>query len=324
MKDNLDFPQGRGAASSPVRAPGYTGAAKRPAAPPATASGRRIWKAPTSRTRWYWLAGSGVFFILILVWYIQARQTQQFPGPFNDPFRLFGIFAFILVFGTAAYTLRRRFARGLPGKVQNWLWMHTWVGITTILVALLHEDFIRITHDYCSNLSCLTETYWGTGALLALFLLVLSGVIGRLLDRWQTNVIAAEASSNGIGIMRALEDRILELEYTVERLCAGKSEPFKQFCLRLLASSVSQMPSRDPSLLPSIAQGERTDFQQAFATLEQRASLLQSLHRQQHATRIIRFWRGLHMVLATLSLLVITYHGIMELLVNVLHVLPAV
>jgi hypothetical protein len=273
----------------------------------------RIWKAPTSKARWLWLVGCVVFYAAILAWYLHAIKTQQFPGPDSDPLRLFGIMALVLALATAGYSLRRRFMRGLPGKVQDWLWMHTWIGITTILLALLHENFTFVTHDFCQP-GCLTDSYWGASALLALIVLVLSGIVGRLLDRWQTHVIARDASANGVGIVRALEERILELEYTIERLCAGKSEPFKQYCLQALGQHA---PAQPPSLIAS----EHTDFQRASETLELHANLTRSLRRQQRARLILRTWRSLHMVLATVALIVILYHGIMELLSNVFHII---
>jgi cytochrome b561 len=219
----------------------------------------------------------------------------------------------VLVLATAGYTLRRRFMRGLPGKVQDWLWMHTWVGITTILLVLLHENFTYTTPATCQP-GCLTDSYWAASALYALILLVLSGIVGRLLDRWQTHVIARDASANGVGIVRALEEHILELEYTVERLCAGKSEPFKQYCLQALDRGA---PAQPPALPPA----EHADFQRASETLEQHASLVRSLHRQRRARLILRTWRTLHMILATLAVIVILYHGTMELLTNVFHIL---
>jgi hypothetical protein len=276
---------------------------------------RRIWNAPTSKSRWLWLAAALALYIGIFVWYNYAVRTQQFPGPINDPFRLFGIIATVMVLSTAAYSLRRRFARGLPGKVQGWLWMHTWVGIATILIAFMHENYIFITHEYCQNLGCLTDTYWAGSALFSLIVLVMSGIVGRLLDVWQAHTIARDASTNGIGIMRALEERILELEYTIERLCAGKSEPFKQYCLQAMNIRASA------KALPALAQGERADFERAYETLTQRTQLQQSLQRQVQARRVIRAWRSAHMVIAWSALLIILYHSVMELLTNVLHVI---
>lgn len=276
----------------------------------------RIWRVPTTRARWLWLAFALVLNGLIFAWYYYAMKTQQFPAPINDPFRLFGILATVLVLSTAAYSLRRRFARGLPGKVQDWLWMHIWIGISTILIAMLHENFAYLTHDYCQNLSCLSDTYYAPLALFSLIFLVISGITGRLLDVWQTRVIAREASSNGVGIARALDERILELEYTVERLCAGKSEPFKQYCMQAIENSGALS-----SQVPSLSHTEHADFKRAYETLTQRASLLQSLQRQKRARLIIDVWRRVHIVLASLALLVILYHSVMELLTNVFNVI---
>ncbi len=277
---------------------------------------RRVWKAPTTKAWWIWLAASLLLYGSVYALYLVAIETQPFPGPFNDPLRSFGILAFILVLASATYSLRRRFARGLPGMARNWLWMHTWIGISAVMIALLHENYTHILHDYCQNASCFTQSYWGTSALLALIFLVLSGVFGRLLDTWQAHVIARDASMNGVGIARALDERILELEYTVERLSAGKSEQFKAFCLQALEGS-SSIPSRMPTLEP----GEQADFQRAYETLIARTSLAQSLQKQKHARLIISAWRPVHITLACLALLIILFHGIMELLANVLHII---
>ena len=148
------------------------------------------------------------------------------------------------------------------------------------------------------------------------FFLVLSGIAGRLLDYWQARVIARDASTNGIGIARALEEHILELEYTVERLSAGKSEQFKAFCLQAL-EAVDGLSGK----MPILESGEQADFQQAYETLTTRAKLKQSLQKQKRARSIISSWRSVHIVLACVALLIILFHGTMELLTNVLHVI---
>lgn len=276
---------------------------------------RRIWRAPASKAWWLWLAFCALLYGVIFAIYLYALKTQAFPGPFNDPLRSFGIVAFLLVLATASYSLRRRFARNLPGKAQNWLWMHTWLGITAILVALLHENFTHILRDYCANASCLTNAYGGTSALIALFVLVLSGIAGRALDTWQAHHIALDAGANGVGIVSALEERLLELEYTIERLSAGKSEAFQGYCMQAITRPAS------PQSPPALDRREHEDFQRALATLGTYASLTQSLQRQQHARRIFRAWRIIHTILASLALLIILMHSIMELLVNIFHII---
>ncbi|GCE18877.1 hypothetical protein [Dictyobacter kobayashii] len=277
---------------------------------------RRLWKSPSSQARWFWFVISGLLYAALLAWYYYAFKTQDDPEPFADPLRLFGIIAYVLVLITASYSLRRRFMRGLPGKVQNWLWMHTWLGIITILIAFLHENYARITHDYCRNLSCLTETYWATGALFALIFLVISGISGRLLDVWQTRVIAREASSNGVGIERSIEEQLRKLNYTVGRYSAGKSDEFKRACAEALESQGRTIyPDTD------LAIHERADWQRVQPTLLEHARLERSLNRQKRARRVIQAWRTLHIFLACLALIIISYHSIMELLTNVLHII---
>jgi len=275
----------------------------------------RLWKVPASMAWWLWLAASVLLYAGIFIVYEQAIRTQQYPGPFYDPLRLFGIIAFGLVLFTAAYSLRRRFMRGLPGKAQDWLWMHTWLGITTILIALMHSNYIHILNNFCQNLSCFTEEGAGFSALVSLGVLVITGVAGRLLDIWQARTIAHDASSNGVGIIQALEERILELEYGVERLCAGKSEPFKHYCMRAI-----DHPRALSGRLPQLQPREQADFRCACETLARRAALVRSLRRQQRARLIIRAWRTAHMYIASAALLIIAYHSILELLAYVLNI----
>lgn len=270
-------------------------------------SARRIWKTPGSKLNWFFLLSSlGILGCVYLVY--RAASATQTPYPGIDPFREFGIVAFVLVLLVAAYTLRRRFLRRLPGKVQNWLWLHVWFGIVSLLIAFLHENFLNITHDFSFMSDRFTEAAFGTTALYALLLLVLTGVIGRLLDIWQARVIATEADTNGAGITRSVEERLHELTLTVERLSAGKSSHFKHYCAQILhGDSLLSQP------LPMLTPQEAGDFQRALSALDEHALLARSLRRQQRARLIIRAWRFLHIPLACAALVVITYHSVFEL-----------
>src|SRR5258708_13783550 len=90
---------------------------------------QRIWKAPLSKAIWIWLIASVFLYVGVYAWYLQGLKTDHYPGPYDDPFRLFGIISFGCVLVVASYSLRRRFMRRLPGKVQDWLWLHVWLGI---------------------------------------------------------------------------------------------------------------------------------------------------------------------------------------------------
>ncbi len=273
---------------------------------------RRIWKTPLTRVAWFWLILSIVLYAGVYLWYLVGLKTVPYPGPLNDPFRLFGIIAFGLVLLVASYSLRRRFVRVLPGSVQSWLWLHTWFGICAILIALLHENYLYILDLNASSfrLSMFTEGDAGTSALYSLILLVVSGIVGRLLDTWLARVIATEASSNGVGIIQAVEARIHELDLLLERLCAGKSTVFKQYFLQA-----------NKDTLPQVMPQEQGDFQQAYEVLTKRTVLHRSLTRQRAARRIIQWWRYVHIVLACCALGVIGFHSVLELAKMVLQFL---
>ena len=270
---------------------------------------RRIWKIPRSKAKWYWLLISLVLYAGIYAWYLYALKTQRYPGPLNDPLRLFGIIAFVLVLGVATYPLRRRFMRSrLPGKVQDWLWLHTWFGMISLLIALLHENYANVLHDFYITRTFLTEEDAGMSALYALLLLVITGIVGRLLDVWHAHAIAAEANSNGVGIPQAVEERLLELELTVERLCAGKSAAFKQYCSQALSTNGLLTGSQ-----PLLASNERADFRRVYDVLTLRARLLRSLQRQRRSRQIMQAWRYVHIPLAYVALAIMCFHSIAEL-----------
>jgi hypothetical protein len=274
---------------------------------------RRIWKTPRSKVWGIWLAVAIGLSTAIVYYWIHERGFDYKPG--LGPLPRFGILAFFLFMIPFTYTLRRRFMRFLPGKAQDWLWMHTWLGLVVLLTALLHSNFYYTLHDYCYSIPCLAPLYGGPIALYALILLVGAGLVGRLLDFWQTRVIAQDANSNGVGIVQALEERILELEYMVERLYAGKTEQFQQYCRHALAQN-----SAFSGAFPTLSPVEQADFQRASETLATRSRLQQSLHRQNRARLILRRWRTVHIICACLAVAGIALHlGLLALKVLSTH-----
>ncbi len=176
----------------------------------------------------------------------------------------------------------------------------------------------------------------GVASFYALMLLVATGIIGRLLDKWQAQTIAKDAATNGTGIVRALTERILEVEYAVERLSAGKSEPFKHYCIQAIDSGsevgsspvntfVKMMRLKEPPLppFPVLMREEQVDFQRAHEALTDHSHLVQSLRKQQRARLVMRTWHYIHITIAILTMLIIVYHVSMEVLSHVLNVIPA-
>ena len=269
---------------------------------------KRVWKTPTSKATWLWLAFAILLYGGIYAWYLFALKHQPHVGPDTDPLRIFGIVAYVLVLLVTAYTLRRRFVRQLPGKVQNWLWLHTWLGIASILIALLHENYSNILHDYDFSLAAFSGANYGMAALFLLIALVLSGIFGRLLDGWQAHIISSEANRNGIGIARSIKDRLLELELSIERIAAGKSAPFKQYSASLLKKQYANSTN-----IPVVPTHERKEIQHVYDLHRSYHQLRASLRRQRRAQTIIAVWRYIHIPLACLAVVVISYHGLSEL-----------
>ena len=262
---------------------------------------RRLWRVPHSNVWWISLLVALLLYGLIFAYFVKTGGFADKPGTGSLP-RL-GIIAFFLLPIPLAYTLRRRFFRTLPGKAQDWLWVHTWTGITILLTIMLHANFYYVLRGYCYSSACLTSFYGGPIALDGLFLLIASGIIGRVLDWRLARKIANDASSNGVGIVEALHERLRELEYTVERLFAGKSEAFKYYCRQALHQDIrSSLP------YPQLPPREQSDFQRAGLVLATRAHLLQSLQQQQQARFLMRRWRTVHRTLACVALGAIGLH----------------
>lgn len=262
---------------------------------------RRLWRVPRSRVWWLSLLAAMLLYGLLLFYFVKTGGFNDEPG--TGTLSRFGIIAFFLLPVPLAYTLRRRFFRSLPGKAQDWLWVHNWTGIVILLTIMLHANFYYVLRGYCYSRACLSAYYGGPIALDGLFLLVISGIIGRLLDWRLARTIVQEASSNGVGIVEALQERLRMLEYTIEWLFAGKSGQFKQYCRAALTQDGSSI-----LLYPSLPPWEQADFQRAIEALAERSRLQQSLQRQQQARWLMRRWRAVHRTLACVALCAIGLH----------------
>lgn len=292
--------------------------AKPPSSPSSrTASTKRMWHTPTSKAAIFWFLFAFLYCALFYALYGILLKAPILTGPWFDRVFRVGVMSYIMILAVSAYSLRTRFLHNMPWKAQNWVWMHLWLGIAAVFLALLHAGFGFVTHwDCTAQQNCITAHFWGMPSLYALIFIALSGALGRLLDLWQTRVIAQDASTNGIGIAKAIKERVTELEYIIERLSAGKSAPFKAYCASA-TKNIGQLPTN----LPTVPPQEQSDLQQAHLALKDHARLAASLKKQLFARRIFRVWRYIHMSLVPLALLIITYHAIAELLVNVMHVM---
>jgi len=103
----------------------------------------------------------------------------------------------------------------------------------------MHENYLNILHDLRFTQTRFTEGQAGTSALYALLLLVLTGIIRTPSRCLQARTIAKEANINGAGIVQVVEERLHELEQTIETSECRKSPSFKMYCSEALRSNTS-------------------------------------------------------------------------------------
>jgi hypothetical protein len=265
---------------------------------------RRLWKVSMSKGWWIWLVLSIMLYGATQLWFLQRMRGVSPGQPVGTgPMSIFGWISLALMVLATAYTLRRRYIRGLPGHAQNWLWMHLTIGTIAALVAMLHANYDHVLSNINLSMSSLLAGDAGPLAGYALYALVSSGLIGRLLDHWSARVMTREANTNGIGIPEAVEQHLEELEARIERLAAGKSADFSLYC-QVAIGNIASLAKLQPSLAPT----EMADFGQVGELLKERALLLASLHRQQRAKAFMRWWRKIHIVLAILTVLIVCLH----------------
>src|SRR5450759_6017733 len=75
---------------------------------------RRIWKTPGSKLNGLFLALSLVTLGWVYLLYRSAIATQLYPGPYNAPFRQFGIVSFVLVLLVGQLAIEYPLTRAAP------------------------------------------------------------------------------------------------------------------------------------------------------------------------------------------------------------------
>src|SRR5260221_3967344 len=107
---------------------------------------KRIWKTPGSKMNWLFLALSMTTLGSVYLLYRTAIATQPYPGPYNAPFRQFGIVSFVLVLAVGGHTFRRRFLRSFAGEEPRLVLPHVLFGAISGLISIMHQKFPNINH----------------------------------------------------------------------------------------------------------------------------------------------------------------------------------
>src|SRR3972149_11410178 len=62
------------------------------------------------------------------------------PGIEKGTVYLLGIVAVLLILFVMTYSLRKRLVKGIPGRLDYWLWAHIYLGISALFIIALHAE----------------------------------------------------------------------------------------------------------------------------------------------------------------------------------------
>ncbi len=229
----------------------------------------------------------------IFFWTIY-RWGPSLPGPGIETIivYLLGMIAVLLIIFVLTYSVRKRMARGIPGRLDNWLLAHIYLGLLALFIIALHAEF-RFGWDY------------NTLALLLLALVIITGVVGRYLYARVPASIAADQGEilrQVNGVTKAIND-----------LLEGKSRAFQKIIGSELKAPSPLSPKPDywgelrtkGEILP---EEEKRDFQEAIDLLEQKSSLEKRSISQLRYGLFFQSWLAVHLLVTAGLIIVIPLH----------------
>ena len=214
------------------------------------------------------------------------------PGVEKGTVYLLGIVAVLLILFVMTYSLRKRVVKGVPGRLDNWLWAHIYLGILALFIIALHAEF-RFGWDY------------NTAAVIFLALVIITGVVGRYFFTRFPSSIASEQE-------KAIS-QLDEVKKSINELMAGSSRPFQKIIGSELNTPSPLSPTQEywEELLGKgaiLQEEEKEDFRKAVLLLEQKAKLDAQSVSQLKYKPLFRGWLVAHLVVTGGLIVLIPLH----------------
>lgn len=289
----------------------------------------------TSQKRYPWLIsllttlGIIILALVTLLIYTRISNDRSPDGTAGLAYAITGLF--FMGLATAGYTLSRRSRKRTVGALNTALNWHISFGIIAL--------FMLFLHSFGSF-----ELVSGTYALFGLVALVISGVIGRILDRFVPRLIAREVN---IALTEQGDDRIESVTRTLQDITTYHKEQVHSFksqsgllvAEKDMQAATAHLVSRDGTALPtswdlayiSLAETPQeierdaehyrfvpdrksplSDPSALIPGLQEHIAELhtvqQALQRERLYRAIIRYWRVLHVCLALLTIGLTLWH----------------
>lgn len=265
------------------------------------------------------------------VWYNQ-------PGNDTAPDSLVGLSyatlgTVFLVLAAVLYGVRRRLRRRAIGQLHASLNWHMFFAIIGLALLLMHSfgQFKQIS---------------GTYALFGMIALTVSGLVGRVLDRFMPRLIAGEVAKV---LTVQGEDRVVTISQKLQAIVIDNTEEKSYgFTLNAPGSAAMPVPKQDPgpngsSLIttklttpwdlayvslepiqqeldrdaprPHLVADKKSTFPHSGAAMhgaQEQITALQDVHRamqrEQFYRYIIHYWRVFHIALALLTIGLVIWH----------------
>jgi nitrate/TMAO reductase-like tetraheme cytochrome c subunit len=214
------------------------------------------------------------------------------PGIENGIVYFFGILAVLIVLFLLTYSLRKRVARGMPGRLDNWLLAHIYLGLLGLFIIALHAEF-----RFGWNLS--------TAGVVFFVLVIATGIIGR----YFYTILPASISSD----QRDILSQVGQVTKEIRGLLNGKSRAFQKIIGSELdtPTPLSANPGYWEELVSKveiILEGEREEFRRAVVLLEEKAKLEAESVGQVKYKPLFSSWITAHLIVTIGLIVIIPFH----------------
>src|SRR5579863_4610615 len=274
------------------------------------------------------VTAGGAFYL----WYDHPGNNTTPDGTVGLVYAFIGTGFFILA--TVLYSLRRRSHKRITGQLHAALNWHVFLALTALALLFMHGfgHFLPIS---------------GTFALYGLIVLVISGVIGRILDRVMPRLIAREVDK---ALTAQGDDRVEVVSKQLQAIVVHNTQKLRGFHIPPIQSTPTSPTSQSPTAsgLPVVSskQSLHVPWDLAYISLEptqqeldrdaphyrflpdkksalnspgtrmpgtdEHVAELQAIHRAMQRKQlyryIIRYWRVLHICLAFISIGLVIWH----------------
>lgn len=207
----------------------------------------------------------------------------------------FGVASVAFVLLTFLYSLRKRsLQERMPvGTMAGWLWGHVYLGLLSVIMALVHAGYGSVGF----------EPSLGKALLFLLIVLVVSGLIWRVL---YSAVPPKAASEVGHYSLSASRTRAAAQAVEIEKLSAGRSAPLRQ-----MVEWLNQVTASDPEVAHAshaIPPDEQPLIPELVRLTRGRHQMLARERRQGRYRKLLQGMRILHVPLSLLFLLLLPLH----------------